>query len=140
MKNRYIKAVKRNISPFCKERKQYLQHLDNDLTAFINENPDITYDGLCELFGDPIINAEMFMESLSEDARIKIKNRKRISIIVIAILVVILAIAVISKIIPTESPDKSFDKPDEEIHIKDVPIEDMDKALESVKNGEYKNE
>ncbi len=87
---RYYKQINSYIPKKYPHRKEIIASIHQDISSYVSEHPDISYEDIIKHFGTPEEMTLSFAESLSPDEIIKTskKNKKRhiaiISIIIIS--------------------------------------------------------
>ena len=87
----YCKSVRKELSCPRKIKSDLIARIMPDLEAYADENPNASFDDICDHFGTPSEVAESYLASLDEDELKKRLNKaKKIRIAVIAVCTVIL--------------------------------------------------
>ena len=91
---RYLKAVKANLTCPSGTKSAFLSMIRDRINAFIDENPDATYESLVENFGEPeALAEEISQEEYSEAFRQKKRNMLILKVVAACLVVVCVAIA-----------------------------------------------
>ena len=89
----YCKSVKKELSCPRKIKSDLIARIMPDLEAYADENPNASFDDICDHFGTPKEVAESYLSSLDEDElKKRLKNAKKIWIAVIAVCTVVLLV------------------------------------------------
>lgn len=88
---RYYRKVTRIIPKKYPHRKEILSSIQQDISSYLEEHPDISYEDILKHFGTPEEMASSFVESLTPDDILTTskKNRKLFIIIASAIAIFI---------------------------------------------------
>ena len=94
---RYLKAVKANLTCPSGTKSAFLSMIRDRINAFIDENPDATYESLVENFGEPeALAEEISQEEYSEAFRQKKRNMLVLKIVAATLLVACVAVVIFS--------------------------------------------
>ena len=96
---KYIKKIKRGIVGSAEEKKKYVEMINELISDLLEEEPDASYETICEKLGPPEEKSEEFMGSLDSSAIKKAFSWKKAVIIGIIIALVAwgIGVAVASK-------------------------------------------
>ena len=93
---RYLKAVKANLTCPSGTKSAFLSMIRDRINAFIDENPDATYESLVENFGEPeALAEEISQEEYSEAFRQKKRNMLILKVVAACLVVVCVAISIV---------------------------------------------
>lgn len=94
--NTYYKKIKSLFPIYGNQEKQYLNALHNNISDFIKDNPNCTYEDIIATYGAPEdIIAEYFAEINMDELHKKICTAKFIKIAIAICVLIILSVCVI---------------------------------------------
>lgn len=74
--SRYLKQVRKRLVCSCRQKKEFLTQLEDELFLFSGETEDADWNALVTQFGTPENTADEFMTSLEPEALWKYQRRK----------------------------------------------------------------
>lgn len=89
----YYKQINSYIPRKYPHRKEFISSIHEDISSYVSEHPDISYEDIIEHFGTPEEMTLSFAESLSlEDIVSTSHKQRRIHVIFISIVIVFLCV------------------------------------------------
>lgn len=103
--NQYCKAVKKELSCPCKIKKDLIIRITPDLEAYIDNNPNASFDDISEQFGTPSEIAKSYLASLDEEElKKRLSKAKRIwTAVIMACTAITLLFAILAATLISDS-------------------------------------
>lgn len=96
IKDKYLKSIKKGLPFFYQNKKSYISTLDIEVTGYLSENPDATYEDLCNIFGNQAEHHKIIDEMLSPKEKDAMKSKRNIGIILILAVVITVTCVLVS--------------------------------------------
>lgn len=113
----YYRQIMKKIVGFGKEKRVFLENLQNNVAEYCEQRPGVTLTDIQEHFGYPDHIADEYMAAMDEDTLRQRLSRARVVKISVIAVAVVLIVTIVSVGVAVVSYDKATDGYSEEITI-----------------------
>ncbi len=107
--DKYISEIRKQLYSLT-DADDFLKELNNDLSYFIQDNPECSMDDIIEQFGSPEDVAKEILDSSPDFVPAKLASQNRRKWVIIAVLCIVLIVAAIyTTVLSTQTQSRATD-------------------------------